>query len=437
MPFKDASIVARQALRHRRGILPAGGAVVRFVGCYGRGMRQNCTKMKRGDDGLEVPIGRGRTARRAYSLDEISLVPAPVGVDPEDVDLSLTIGDLVLEIPILASAMDAAVDEKVALELSRLGGLAVLNLEGIHFRYKDVSGVIERIVAAPKEEAVSVLQHVYREPIKPDLIRERVRWVVGTGGRVAVAATPARAMELLPIAVEAGACVAVVQSTVTTARFQSGRGSSIPWQRLKEALGIPLLVGNCVSYEGAYELMEIGADGVLVGVGPGAACTTRQVVGIGVPQATAIADVASARDDFEKETGKRVAVIADGGMRTGADLVKALACGADGLMIGSPIAATEEAPGRGYHWGMATPHPGLPRGTRIYVGTRGSLTTLLMGPAQKDDGTANLVGALRNGLALCGAKKIREVHQCQIVVAPETGREGKALQREQGVGQGR
>ncbi|MCS7223505.1 MAG: GuaB3 family IMP dehydrogenase-related protein [Armatimonadetes bacterium] len=386
---------------------------------------------------MEVPIGKGRTARKAYSLDEISLVPAPFGVDPDDVDVSLTIKDLVLEIPILASAMDAAVDEKVALELSRLGGLAVFNLEGLHFRYDDVRDVIDKIVAAPKEEAVSVLQEIYREPIKQELIEKKIGWVVRQGGRVAAAATPGRALDLLPVGVSAGACVAVVQSTVTTARFRSRTRQPIPWERLIGDLKVPVIVGNCVSYEGAWELMEAGADGVLVGVGPGAACTTRQVVGVGVPQATAIADVAAARDDFEKRTGKRVVVIADGGMRTGADLVKALACGADGLMIGSPIAATAEAPGRGYHWGMAMPHPGLPRGTRIYVGQKTTLKGLLLGPASRDDGTQNLVGALRNGLALCGAHNIKEMHQCPLVIAPTIGFEGKGLQKEQGVGQGR
>jgi IMP dehydrogenase len=386
---------------------------------------------------LETEIGIGRKARRAYGLDEIALVPAPVAVDPDDVDVSLKIGDLTLSIPVLASAMDAAVDTKVAIEMSRLGGLAVLNLEGLHVRYEDPSPVIERIVSASKEEAVQVLQEVYREPIKPELIRKRVREVKQAGARLGVSATPAKALELLPIALEEGADVAVIQSTVTTVRFISSTKPALPWDQIRKTIKVPLIVGNCVSYEGAWELMEAGADAVLVGVGPGAACTTRQVVGVGVPQATAIADVAAARDDFFKQTGKYVAVIADGGMRTGADICKAIACGADGVMIGSPIASAFEAPGRGYHWGMATPHPGLPRGTRIYVGQVAPLEVILLGPATKDDGTLNLVGALKNGMGMCGARNIKEMHRCQIVIAPTIRTEGKQLQREQGVGQGR
>ncbi len=386
---------------------------------------------------MEIEIGIGRKARRAYGLDEIALVPAPVAVDPEDVDVRLTIGNLTLSIPVLASAMDAAVDTKVAIEMSRLGGLAVLNLEGLHVRYEEPEKAIERIVSAPKEEAVRILQEVYREPIKVELIRERVREVKRAGARLGVAATPARALELLPIALEEGADVAVIQSTVTTVRFVSTTKPALPWERIRKEITVPLIVGNCVTYEGALELMEVGADAVLVGVGPGAACTTRQVVGVGVPQATAIADVAAAREEFHRRTGKYVAVIADGGMRTGADICKAIACGADGVMIGSPIASAVEAPGRGYHWGMATPHPGLPRGTRIFVGQVAPLAVILLGPAQKDDGTLNLIGALRNGMGMCGARTIREMQKCQIVIAPTIGTEGKRLQREQGVGQGR
>lgn len=385
---------------------------------------------------METEIGIGRKARRAYGLDEIALVPSPVTVDPDDVDVSLTIGNLKLSIPILASAMDAAVDEKVAIEMSRLGGLAVLNLEGLHVRYEDPTKIIDRIVSASKEEAVKVLQEVYREPIKPELIRENVRKIKKSGARIGVAATPAKALELLPIALEEGANVAVIQSTVTTVRFISSTKPALPWEQIRKTINAPLIVGNCVSYEAAWELMEAGADAILVGVGPGAACTTRQVVGVGVPQATAIADVAAARNEFYKRTGKYVAVIADGGMRTGADICKAIACGADGVMIGSPIASAYEAPGRGYHWGMATPHPGLPRGTRIYVSQVAPLEVILLGPATKDDGTLNLVGALKNGMGMCGARNIKEMHQCEIVIAPTIGTEGKRLQREQRTGQG-
>jgi IMP dehydrogenase len=386
---------------------------------------------------LETEIGIGRKARRAYSLDEIALVPAPIAVDPDEVDVSLSVGNLTLDIPILASAMDAAVDTRIAIEMSRLGGLAILNLEGLHVRYDDPAPVIERIITAPKEDAVRVLQEAYQAPIQTALIRQRVQEVKRAGARLGVAATPAKAMELLPIALEEGADVAVIQSTVTTVRFLSTRKPALPWDRLRQAITAPLIVGNCVSYEAAWELMEVGADAVLVGVGPGAACTTRQVVGVGVPQATAIADVAAARDEFYRRTGKYVAVIADGGMRTGADICKAIACGADGVMVGSPIASASEAPGRGYHWGMATPHPGLPRGTRIYVGQVAPLKVLLTGPAVKDDGTQNLVGALKSGMGMCGARTIKEMHRCHIVIAPTIGTEGKRLQREQGVGQGR
>ncbi len=386
---------------------------------------------------METEIGIGRKARRAYGLDEIALVPAPVAIDPDDVDVSLTIGNLKLAIPVLASAMDAAVDAKLAIEMSRLGGLAVLNLEGLHVRYENPTSVIDRIVNASKEEAVRVLQEVYREPVKPELIRERVGEIKRAGARLGVAATPSKALELLPIALEEGADVAVIQSTVTTVRFISSTKSPLPWDEIRKTINVPLVVGNCVSYEAAWELMEVGADAILVGVGPGAACTTRQVVGIGVPQATAIADVAAARNEFYKQTGKYVAVIADGGMRTGADICKAIACGADGVMIGSPIASATEAPGRGYHWGMATPHPGLPRGTRIYVGQVAPLEVILLGPATKDDGTLNLVGALKNGMGMCGARNIKEMHRCEIVIAPTIGTEGKRIQREQGVGQGR
>lgn len=386
---------------------------------------------------METEVGIGRKAKRAYCLDEIALVPAPFAVDTDEVDVSLTIGNLTLQIPVLASAMDAVVDTKIAIEMSRLGGLAVLNLEGLHVRYDDPNPVIDRIVSASKEEAVRVLQEVYQEPIKTELIRERVRVVKREGERLGVSATPAKALELLPIALEEGADVAVIQSTVTTVRFISFNKEALPWGRIRESIQAPLIVGNCVSYEAAWELMKVGADGVLVGVGPGATCTTRQVIGVGVPQATAIADVAAARNDFYHQTGKYVAVIADGGMRTGADITKAIACGADGVMIGSPIASTLEAPSKGYHWGMAMPHPGLPRGTRIFVGQTASLKALLLGPATRDDGTMNLVCALRNGMGICGARNIKEMHRCQIVIAPTIGTEGKQLQREQGVGQGR
>jgi len=382
---------------------------------------------------LEVSIGRNRRAFMAYGFDDVALVPGTETVDPDDVDVKLRIGNIELEIPILASAMDAAVDVRLAILMSQLGGLAVLNLEGLQTRYESPDEAIERIVEAPQEDVVKVLQEVYREPIKEELVYERVKAIKSSGARVGVASTPMHAEWLLPIAVRAGADVAVIQSTVTTVRFVSTRRQPLDWKVIREAIDAPLLVGNCVTYDAAIELMRVGADGVLVGVGPGAACTTRQVIGVGVPQVTAIADVAAARDDFFERTGKYVVVIADGGMRTGGDIAKAIAAGADGVMIGSPIASAEEAPGRGYHWGMAAPHPGLPRGTRVKVMRRAPLETILLGPATTDDGTQNLVGALKLSMATCGARNIREMQKVKMVVAPAIQTEGKLLQRQQSI----
>lgn len=382
---------------------------------------------------MEVSIGRNRRAFMAYGFDDVALVPGTETVDPDDVDVKLRIGNIELEIPILASAMDAAVDVRLAILMSQLGGLAVLNLEGLQTRYESPDEAIERIVEAPQEDVVKVLQEVYREPIKEDLVYERVKAIKSSGARVGVASTPMHAEWLLPIAVRAGADVAVIQSTVTTVRFVSTRRQPLDWKVIREAIDAPLLVGNCVTYDAAIELMRVGADGVLVGVGPGAACTTRQVIGVGVPQVTAIADVAAARDDFFERTGKYVVVIADGGMRTGGDIAKAIAAGADGVMIGSPIASAEEAPGRGYHWGMAAPHPGLPRGTRVKVMRRAPLETILLGPATTDDGTQNLVGALKLSMATCGARNIREMQKVKMVVAPAIQTEGKLLQRQQSI----
>lgn len=382
---------------------------------------------------MEVSIGRNRTALVAYGFDDVALVPAAETIDPDDVDVKLRIGNIELEIPILASAMDAVVDVRLAILMSQLGGLAVLNLEGLQTRYESPDEAIERIVKAPQEEVVKVLQEVYREPIKEELISERVKAIKASGAKVGVASTPSNAQWLLPIAIQAGADVAVIQSTVTTVRFISTRRQPLDWKAIREAIDAPLLVGNCVTYDAAIELMRVGVDGVLVGVGPGAACTTRQVIGVGVPQVTAIADVAAAREDYFERTGKYVVVIADGGMRTGGDIAKAIAAGADGVMIGSPIASAEEAPGRGYHWGMAAPHPGLPRGTRVKVSRIAPLETILLGPARTDDGTQNLVGALKLSMATCGARNIREMQKVQMVVAPAIQSEGKFLQRQQGI----
>ena len=380
---------------------------------------------------------QGRRLRRAYGLDEVALVPGTVAIDPDDVSISTEIGEVSLSIPILGSAMDSAVDSHTAIGLSSLGGLAILNLDGLQARYDNPSEALERIIKAPQEDAVGVIRDVYSKPPSTALIAQRVQNIKSAGAKLGVASPPGRALELLPAAVEAGADVSVIQSTITTAQFISSTRPPLPWEKIRDIVTTPLILGNCVTYEAAMELMNLGADGILIGLGPGAACTTRKVIGVGVPQATAINDVAAARDDFEKNNGTHIALIADGGMRTGADIAKAIALGADAIMLGSVLASREGAPGGGFHWGMATPDVGLPRGTRIWLGPLASLETILMGPAVSDDGTLNLMGALRNAMGVCGAKKIREMHKTEIVIAPAIQTEGKRLQLDQGVGHGR
>ena len=377
---------------------------------------------------MEIEIGRNRKAYWTFGFDEISLIPSEETIDPDEVDVSFQIGDFRFSIPVLASAMDGAVDVRICAILGKLGGLAVLNLEGVQTRYEKPEEAIERIITAPKEKVIEVIRDVYREPIKEHLIEKRIREIKESGVVAAASSTPANAEKFFPICLSAGLDIFVLQSTLTTVRHRSSKGSlDIP--SFCERSPIPVIIGNCVTYEGALELMEAGASAVLVGVGPGAACTTRQVLGIGVPQITAIADAAAARDDFFKRTGKYVPVIADGGMRRGGDIAKAIASGADAVMIGSPIASAEEAPGRGYHWGMASFHPLLPRGTRIYVGILGTLKEILFGEAKKDDGTMNLVGALRLSMSSCGAANIKEMQKVRIAYAPAISTEGKSLQR--------
>ncbi len=383
---------------------------------------------------MDIEIGRGRKSRRTYGFDDVALVPSAVTLDPEDVDLSCDLAGLHLSIPVLASAMDAVVGPRSAGVLSGLGGLAVFHLQGLYCRYQDPSPVLERIVSVPPEEAVAVLQEAYREPVKDDLIVQRVEELRKLGAKVAVSPTPAFAEHAAEVIGPGKIDVLAVQSTVTTARHLSSRYRPPDFASLSKRVQAPVIVGNCVSYEGALDLMRAGADGVLVGVGPGAACTTRRVLGIGVPQVTAAVDCAAARDDYLKESGRRVPVILDGGMRVGSDVAKAFAAGADAVMIGSPLAMAAEAPGRGYHWGMATSDPGLPRGTRVHVGIAGTMKEILFGPARKDDGTMNLMGALRLSMACCGARTIQEMHKAEIVVAPAMPTEGKAQQRAQGLG---
>ncbi len=383
---------------------------------------------------MAIEIGRGRISRRTFGFDDVALVPGAVTVDPEQVDLSCELAGVRLGLPLLASAMDAVMDVASAVTLGELGGLGVLHLQGILTRYEDPAPLYERIAAASAEEAVAVIQGIYQEPVKDELIRRRVAEVRQRGAKVAVSPTPAFARHAAEVIGPGQVDALIVQSTVTTARHLSERHEGLDFRRLADMVEAPVFVGNCVSYEAARDLMRAGADGVLVGVGPGAACTTRRVLGIGVPQITAALDCAAARDDHERETGKRVPIILDGGMRVGGDIAKAFAAGADAVMIGSPLAAAAEAPGRGFHWGMATSDLGLPRGTRIRVGVVGPMKQILLGPAKREDGATNLFGALRLAMACCGARTLRDMQRAEIVVAPALPTEGKAHQRAQGVG---
>jgi IMP dehydrogenase len=353
------------------------------------------------------------------------------------VDISFRLGDLSLSLPFWGAAMDGVVDVAFAVAMGRLGGLAVLNLDGVHTRYEDSAPVIRRIAAATRAEVNDVLKEAYREPVKPHLVVERIREIKAAGVPCAVATAPARAQERARLVEEAGADVLVVQGTVLTARHRSSRYHQLSFDELCRTVSIPVVVGNCVQYATALELMETGVAGILVGVGPGAACTTRGVLGVGVPQVTATCDVAAARDAYFRRTGRRVAVITDGGMRTGADVCKAFASGADAVMIGSPLAGSAESASCGFNWGMATPDPNLPRGTRIEVGVKAGLREILVGPARVDDGTQNFAGALRSSLGVCGAADIREFQRVEMVIAPVITSEGKLHQRSQHVGMGR
>jgi IMP dehydrogenase len=373
-------------------------------------------------------------ARQTFGFDDVALVPGAVTLDPEMVDLSCDLAGIKLELPVLASAMDAVVDPRSAAALSALGGLAVLHLQGLQCRYADPGPIYERIISARQEEAIAVLRQVYQEPIKDELIQRRVAELRELGAKVAVSPTPPFAEHAAQVIGAGKVDAFVVEATVTTARHLSSRYQPPDLSRLRELVEAPVFVGNCVSYQAALDLMRAGADAVLVGVGPGAACTTRRVLGIGVPQVTAAVDCAAARDDHERESGRRVPIILNGGMRTGGDIAKAIAAGADALMIGSPLAGAEEAPGKGYHWGMSTSDIGLPRGTRIRVGVAGPMKQILLGPAQTDDGTMNLFGALRLSMASCGARTLLDMQKTEIVVAPALSSEGKSVQRAQGVG---
>jgi IMP dehydrogenase len=385
---------------------------------------------------MELEIGKGKKGRRGYGFDDIAIVPSRRTRDPDDIDISWTLGPYRFELPLLASAMDGVVSPKTAGIIGKLGGLAVLNLEGLWTRYEDADEQFERIARLPPEQATREMQEIYREPVKRELIARRVEEIKQEGVVAAGSLTPQRVREHHEVALEAGLDVLVVQGTVISAEHVS---SSVEPLNLKEfiaELPVPCIVGGCASYATGLHLMRTGAVGVLVGVGPGAACTTRGVIGIGVPQATAIADVQAARSQHMLETGQYCNVIADGGMRNGGDIAKAFACGADAVMIGSPLARAYEAPGRGFHWGMATFHPSLPRGTRVTTVQNGTLEQILLGPAYENDGTFNLFGALRTSMATCGYEDIPSFHRAEVMVAPALQSEGKQLQREQQVGMG-
>jgi IMP dehydrogenase len=387
---------------------------------------------------MDIVIGRGKTARRAYGIDEIALVPGLRTLDPSLADASWTIGGIKRDIPIIASAMDGVVDVEMAVRLTQQGAMGVLNLEGIQTRYQDPEPILDQIASVGKEEFVGLMQKLYAEPIKPELIIQRIQDIHNRGGIAAVSATPAGAMKYGATVAEAKADMFFVQATVVSTAFLSPESvTPLDLHQFCQEMPIPVILGNCVTYEVALNLMKAGAAGVLVGIGPGAACTSRGVLGVGIPQATAVADCAAARDDYQQETGRYVPVIADGGLITGGDICKCIACGADGVMIGSPFARAKEAPGRGYHWGMATPSPVLPRGTRIRVGTTGTVEQILRGPAILDDGTHNLLGALQTSMGTLGAKTLKEMQQVEVVIAPSLLTEGKVYQKAQQLGMGK
>ncbi len=386
-------------------------------------------------------IGRNRKARVTYGFDEIALVPGEITINPNEVDISFCIPrrdqePLKLGIPILASAMDGVVDVRFAVAMGKLGGLAVLNLEGIQTRYKDPEEVLQKVLEADKEQITALLQKIYLEPIQEDLIAARVREIKASNGFAAVSSIPQKAAAYGRIAQEAGADVFVVQSTVSTVRHISSEYKSLDLAGFCKDMTIPVIVGNTVGYSVTFEIMECGVAGILVGVGPGAACTSRGVLGLGVPQVTATVDCAAARDAYFKRSRRYVPIITDGGMNKGGDVCKALACGADAVMVGSAFAKALEAPGKGYHWGMATPHANLPRGTRIRVGTTGSLKQILFGPAEVDDGSQNLVGAITTCMGNVGAMSIRDFQETEIIIAPSIKTEGKLFQTVQNVGMG-
>jgi IMP dehydrogenase len=385
---------------------------------------------------VEIEIGIAKSGRRAWGFDDIAIVPSRRTRDPEDVDLSWEIDAFTLDLPMMGAAMDSAVSPVTAIEIGRLGGIGVLNLEGLWTRYEDPAPVYEEIGTAAADQATALIQKVYQEPIKPELIGRRVEEIKSSGVITAASLTPQHVEQYHRHALDAGLDILVVQGTVVSAEHVSSKAEPLDLFKFIAEVGVPVIAGGVASYSGALHIMRTGAVGVLVGVGPGAACTSRGVLGIGVPQATAIADAAGARSRYLEESGRYVHVIADGGMRTGGDIAKAIACGADAVMLGSPLTAAREAPARGNHWGMATFHPTLPRGTRVKTGELGSLEEILVGPAHENDGRRNLFGALRVSMATTGYANVKEFQKAEVMVAPALQSEGKALQKAQHVGMG-
>jgi IMP dehydrogenase len=385
---------------------------------------------------MEYEIGAGKTARRAYGFDEVAIVPSRRTRDPEDVNISWEVDAYTFELPMMASAMDAAVSPATAIAVGKLGGLACLNLEGLWTRYEDPEPVYEEIASLPDEKATRRMQEIYLEPLKPELIGKRIREIKDAGVIACASLTPQKVEKFAPLVLEADLDILVIQGTVVSAEHVSTHSEPLNLKEFIKTFDLPVIVGGCASYSTALHLMRTGAIGVLVGVGPGNACTTRGVLGVGVPQATAIADAAAARREHMHETGRYCHVIADGGMRTGGDIAKAIACGADAVMIGSPLTRAYEAPGRGYHWGMATFHPTLPRGARVKTSQVASLEEILRGPAHENDGTFNLFGALQMSMATTGYANVKEFQKAELVVAPSIKTEGKTYQTAQHVGMG-
>jgi IMP dehydrogenase len=385
----------------------------------------------------EVEIGIGKSGRRAYGFDDIAIVPSRRTRDPEDVDISWEIDAFRFDLPLMAAAMDGVVSPATAIEIGRLGGVGVLNLEGLWTRYEDPEPLFDEIAGLEPEKATARMQQIYSEPIKPELVTQRIREIKDAGVTSAASLTPQRTLAYAQAILDAELDLFVIQGTVVSAEHVSKTVEPLNLKKFIREFEVPVIVGGCASYQAALHLMRTGAVGILVGVGPGHACTTRGVLGLGVPQATAIADAAGARMRHLDETGVYVQVIADGGMSTGGDIAKAIACGADAVMIGSPLAAAHEAPGKGHHWGMATFHPTLPRGARVRTATRGTLQEIVIGPAHENDGRMNLFGALRTSMATCGYESVKEFQKAEVMVAPALQTEGKNLQRAQGIGMAR